>query len=162
MNFTLSGEAENKIEPIKLFKKAAKKKKQKQLDEYVAGGLIAKTLVPEETGLLAFVCGKQSFHLPTVTVLNERGRIEKINLQDLPFLFQKKAQPFKQTLMRLVAEKKLKEAGAYLEFYRYDAKHAFANEEADSRNLPFLKYQADAAKLAWNRTMYFLKKQLES
>ena len=59
-------------------------------------------------------------------------------------------------------ESKLKEAGAQLEFYRYDAKHAFANEEADSRNLPFLKYQADAAKLAWTRTMDFLKKQLQT
>ena len=59
-------------------------------------------------------------------------------------------------------EVKLKEAGAQLEFYRYDAKHAFANEEADSRNLPFLKYQADAAKLAWTRTMDFLKKQLQT
>ena len=57
-------------------------------------------------------------------------------------------------------EAKLKEAGAQLEFYRYDAKHAFANEEADSRNLPFLKYQADAAKLAWTRTMDFLKREL--
>ena len=59
-------------------------------------------------------------------------------------------------------EVKLKEAGAQLEFYRYDAKHAFANEQADSRNLPFLKYQADAAKLAWTRTMDFLKKQLQT
>ena len=57
-------------------------------------------------------------------------------------------------------EVKLKEAGAQLEFYRYDAKHAFANEQADSRNLPFLKYQADAAKLAWTRTMDFLKREL--
>jgi len=57
-------------------------------------------------------------------------------------------------------EEKLKEAGAHFEFYRYDAKHAFANEEADSRNLPFLKYQADAAKLAWTRTMDFLQKNL--
>lgn len=57
-------------------------------------------------------------------------------------------------------EEKLKAAGADLHFYRYDAKHAFANEEADSRNLPFLKYQADAAKLAWERTMEFLSKRL--
>ena len=57
-------------------------------------------------------------------------------------------------------EEKLKTAGADLQFYRYDAKHAFANEEADSRNLPFLKYQADAAKLAWERTMEFLSKRL--
>jgi len=59
-------------------------------------------------------------------------------------------------------EAMLKDAGANLEFYRYDAKHAFANEEADARNLPFLKYQADAAKLAWTRTMDFFKKQLQS
>lgn len=58
-------------------------------------------------------------------------------------------------------EEKLKAAGVHLEFYRYDAKHAFANEEADSRNLPFLKYQADAAKLAWERTMEFLSKHLK-
>ena len=57
-------------------------------------------------------------------------------------------------------EAKLKEAGVNLEFYRYDAKHAFANEEADARNLPFLKYQADAAKLAWTRTMDFLNRHL--
>ena len=59
-------------------------------------------------------------------------------------------------------EAKLKETGAHLEFYRYDAKHAFANEEADSRNLPFLKYQADAAALAWTRTMDFLNRELSA
>ena len=59
-------------------------------------------------------------------------------------------------------ETKLKEAGAQLEFYRYDAKHAFANEEADSRNLPFLQYHSEAARLAWTRTLDFLKKQLQS
>ncbi len=59
-------------------------------------------------------------------------------------------------------ETKLTEAGAQLEFYRYDAKHAFANEEADSRNLPFLQYHSEAARLAWTRTLDFLKKQLQS
>ena len=100
---------------LKLFKKSARKKKQKQLDEYIAGGIIARTLVPEETGLITLVFRKQPFLLPTVTVLNERGRIEKICLQDVPFLLQKKAQPLKQTLMKLVAEKRLKEASARLE-----------------------------------------------
>jgi carboxymethylenebutenolidase len=57
-------------------------------------------------------------------------------------------------------EKKLREAGAQFEFHRYDAKHAFANEIADSKNLPFLKYDAKAAELAWRRTMDFLSKHL--
>ena len=100
---------------LKLFRKTSKKRKQKQLDEYISGGIVASTLVPAETGLITFVCGKQSFNLPTVTVLNERGRIEKICLQDVPFLLQKKAKPLKQTLMKLVAEKKFKEASARLE-----------------------------------------------
>lgn len=100
---------------LKLFKKASKKKRQKQLEEYVTGGIIAKTIIPEETGIIACVCGPLPMKLPTVTVLNNRGKIEKIALQDVPFLFQKKAQPLKQTLMRLVAEKKVKEAAARLE-----------------------------------------------
>ena len=52
-------------------------------------------------------------------------------------------------------EEKLKEAGTHYEFHRYDAKHAFAN-----RGLPPLEYKADAAKLAWDRTLEFLKKNL--
>ena len=44
----------------------------------------------------------------------------------------------------------------------YDhAKHAFANEEADQRNLPYLKYNKEAKKLAWTRTMTFLNKNLK-
>lgn len=100
---------------LKLFKKASKKKKQKQLEEYVTGGIIARGCIPEETGVIACVCGPQSFKLPSVTVLNEKGKIDKISLQDVPFIFQRKAQPFKQTLMRLLAEKKGKEAAARLE-----------------------------------------------
>ena len=57
-------------------------------------------------------------------------------------------------------EDKLKAAGKSFDFFRYDAKHAFANEESDSRNLPFLKYSSDAAKLAWARTMDFFAKYL--
>ena len=59
-------------------------------------------------------------------------------------------------------EKKLNDAKVNFEFFRYDAKHAFANEEADQRNLPYLKYNEEAKKLAWTRTMVFLKKNLGS
>ena len=57
-------------------------------------------------------------------------------------------------------EKKLKHAGVNYEFHRYDTKHAFANPKSDSRGMPPLKYDADAAKLAWDRTLDFLKKHL--
>jgi carboxymethylenebutenolidase len=57
-------------------------------------------------------------------------------------------------------EKKLRASAAQFEFHRYDAKHAFANETADSKNLPFLKYDAKAAELAWRRTLEFLSKHL--
>jgi len=57
-------------------------------------------------------------------------------------------------------EKKLTAASVLYEFFRYDAKHAFANEEADSKNLPYLKHDATAAELAWKRSMEFFKKHL--
>lgn len=57
-------------------------------------------------------------------------------------------------------EKKLTAASVSFEFFRYDAKHAFANEEADSKNLAYLKHDAKAAELAWTRTMAFFKKHL--
>ncbi len=58
-------------------------------------------------------------------------------------------------------EKKLQTAGVRFEFFRYDAKHAFANETADSKNLPFLKYDANAAAQAWQRTMDCFDKHLK-
>jgi carboxymethylenebutenolidase len=58
-------------------------------------------------------------------------------------------------------EKKLSAAKVRFEFHRYDAKHAFANETADAKNLPFLKHDAAAAALAWRRTMEFLGKHLK-
>ncbi len=58
-------------------------------------------------------------------------------------------------------EKKLSAAKVKFEFHRYQAKHAFANETADSKNLPMIKYDAAAAKLAWQRTMDFLAKHLK-
>jgi carboxymethylenebutenolidase len=57
-------------------------------------------------------------------------------------------------------EKMLRAANVRFEFHRYDAKHAFANETADSKNLPILKYDPKAAEVAWGRTMDFFGKQL--
>jgi len=58
-------------------------------------------------------------------------------------------------------EKKLREANVRFEFHRYNAKHAFANETADSRKLPIVEYDAEAAALAWRRTMEFLDRNLK-
>ena len=57
-------------------------------------------------------------------------------------------------------EKMLEDAAVSFEFHRYNAKHAFANETADSKNLPILKYDPAAAELAWRRTMEFLARHL--
>ncbi|MBS0394938.1 MAG: dienelactone hydrolase family protein [Proteobacteria bacterium] len=57
-------------------------------------------------------------------------------------------------------EAKLKAAGVGFEFHRYAAKHAFANERADANHLPFLKHDAAAAALAWQRTDAFLARTL--
>lgn len=58
-------------------------------------------------------------------------------------------------------EKKLRDAKVKFEFHRYDAKHAFANETADSKKLDMLKYNPNAAATAWERTMDFLGKNLK-
>lgn len=57
-------------------------------------------------------------------------------------------------------EERLKAANVKYTFHRYVAKHAFANEEADSKNLPPLGYSPEAAALAWDRTMAFLQQHL--
>ena len=57
-------------------------------------------------------------------------------------------------------EKKLTEAGVAYAFDRYEAKHAFANEEADSNKLAYLKYDANAAGKAWDKTLAFFRKHL--
>lgn len=59
-------------------------------------------------------------------------------------------------------EDKLKQAGVSYEFHRYDTKHAFANPKSDTRGLAPLKYSADAAQLAWDRTLSFLQKYINS
>ena len=58
-------------------------------------------------------------------------------------------------------ETKLRGAGVRFEFHRYNAKHAFANETADSKKLPIVEYNPEAAALAWRRTMEFLAKNLK-
>jgi carboxymethylenebutenolidase len=55
---------------------------------------------------------------------------------------------------------KLNEAGVRHEFYRYDARHAFANETMTNTPLP-LQYNPAAAETAWTRTFAFLKQHLE-
>jgi carboxymethylenebutenolidase len=57
-------------------------------------------------------------------------------------------------------EAKLRAAGVHFTFHRYDAKHAFANETADTKGLDFLKYDAALAAQAWERTLSFLGQHL--
>ena len=71
-------------------------------------------------------------------------------IEDVPFPIAKVAD----------LEKKLGDAKVHFEFHRYQAKHAFANETADSKGLAMLKYDPVAAKLAWERTMGFFGKHL--
>ena len=58
-------------------------------------------------------------------------------------------------------ENKLRAAKVPFEFHRYKAKHAFANESADSKKLAYLKHDATAAQLAWQRTLDFFAKHLK-
>ncbi len=57
-------------------------------------------------------------------------------------------------------ERKLREAAVAFEFHRYQTSHAFANETADAHHLPYLKYDASAAALAWHRTLQFLQRHV--
>jgi carboxymethylenebutenolidase len=58
-------------------------------------------------------------------------------------------------------ENKLRAANVKFEFHRYKAKHAFANEEANSKKLPIVEYNREAAELAWKRTLEFLDRHLK-
>ena len=58
-------------------------------------------------------------------------------------------------------EEKLRAAKVNFEFHRYNAKHAFANETADSKGLEMLKYDPKLADQAWKRTMDFLAKHIK-
>lgn len=52
------------------------------------------------------------------------------------------------------------EAGVSHTFYKYRAKHAFANENADASKLSFTQYDRQAADIAWERTQAFFQKHL--
>jgi carboxymethylenebutenolidase len=56
-------------------------------------------------------------------------------------------------------EARLKEAGVPHEFYRYDAQHAFHNPNQPG-HAGLGHYNAELAKLAWGRSLEFLKKNL--
>jgi len=56
-------------------------------------------------------------------------------------------------------EKKLKAAGARYTFHRYQAQHAFANEENVDKPMP-IKYDQTAAETAWKRTFEFFDQHL--
>ena len=57
-------------------------------------------------------------------------------------------------------EQKLTAAKVHYEFHRYQPKHAFANEEADSKGLDILHYDAALAEQAWQRTFAFFAQNL--
>ncbi len=58
-------------------------------------------------------------------------------------------------------EAALDSAGIVRTFYRYDARHAFANPEADDHGMTQLKHDAALAELAWTRTDAFLHQSLD-
>jgi carboxymethylenebutenolidase len=58
-------------------------------------------------------------------------------------------------------EEKLRAAKVAFEFHRYKAMHAFANEtQVGANRLPITEYNADAAALAWTRTLSFFDRHL--
>ncbi|MGL6111310.1 MAG: dienelactone hydrolase family protein [Rubrivivax sp.] len=58
-------------------------------------------------------------------------------------------------------EEKLRAAKVNFEFHRYQAMHAFANEtQVGANRLPITEYNADAAALAWTRTLAFFDRHL--
>jgi carboxymethylenebutenolidase len=56
-------------------------------------------------------------------------------------------------------EKKLTAAGVRYTFHRYNAQHAFANETNVNRPIP-VKYDPNAAEIAWQRTLEFFGQHL--
>jgi carboxymethylenebutenolidase len=56
-------------------------------------------------------------------------------------------------------EQKLKEAGVRCTFHRYEAQHAFANENNTNQPIP-IKYDPPAAEAAWKRTVAFFDQHL--
>lgn len=58
-------------------------------------------------------------------------------------------------------EEKLRAAGVAVEFHRYLAHHAFANDTAQgTRRIPITQYDAAHAQTAWDRTLRFFGRNL--
>jgi len=89
---------------VKFFKNAFKVKKQKKVHESIESAFIAWVYAPEETAVIVCSAGQFDLSLPPVKILTKKGKIEFVDLENTPFLIQKRAEPFKQTLMRLVAQ----------------------------------------------------------
>ena len=95
---------------VKFFKNALKKSKQKKVRESIEGSFIALRHIPEQTATIACSSGNTCSVLPAVTLLSKKGKVSRVHIQKEPFIVQKKAQPFKRTLMRLLAQGKKEEA----------------------------------------------------
>lgn len=100
---------------IKFFKKPSKKKTQSQLEESLQGALLARLSLADETAIVALSLADQRISMPTITLLNHKGKVEKISLKETPFILQRKAMPFKETLLTLVSEKKTTQAATCLQ-----------------------------------------------
>jgi hypothetical protein len=108
-------ESSDKKFVIKFFKKPSKKKSFSQLQESIQGAALARLVLPEETAMVAFSVRNQNIAMPTVTLLNHKGKVVKVSLKETPFILQRRALPFKETLLTLVSEKKTTQAAAYLQ-----------------------------------------------
>ncbi len=100
---------------IKFFKKPSKKKAFSHVQESIQGAALAHLVLPEETALVALSVRDQNISMPTVTLLNYKGKVEKVSLKKTPFMLQRKALPFKETLLTLISEKKTTQAATYLQ-----------------------------------------------
>ncbi len=110
--------------------------------------LLALTMAPEvDAGVVWYGCPPLDYIDASKIKIPLMGHWA---IEDVPFPIAKVAD----------LEKKLSDAKVQFEFHRYQAKHAFANETADSKGLAFLKYDPVLAKLAWERTMGFFGKYL--
>jgi hypothetical protein len=108
-------ESADKKYVIKLFKMPSKKKSHSRLQESIQGAALARLVLSEETAMVALSVKNQNIPMPTITLLNHKGKVEKVSLQDMPFMLQRKALPFKETLLTLISEKKMTQAATYLQ-----------------------------------------------
>ena len=97
---------------VKFFKQS--KKKQQKLYQAIEGAYIAWAYIPEDTGIIGCSLGDQELPVSEIKLLNKKGKLEKINIKNTPFVVQKKAMPLKRTLLRLMAQNKDNEAKALL------------------------------------------------